>query len=514
MRGFDLADLQGLVERGAPDLFLGVVAEAHGELVVEIQEVGRLGETDGHGVGQKVGRVLVGDAPLAQAPDRVPGLFHRRSVELCCFRNLGEQHGHDVVRLIREVRRQRRPRAWCHPVPLVLTVGRVGELLAEGVRRVEHRPREFSVRGQGEGLAEQAVPAGVEHEADRLVVGKGRARQAQDLAHRGGEHLLVVGLPVDQPRDAPSKLLVELAPKRGGARAGRPQRLKDLVLGSFFERDRVLQHGRVERVVAEDFLHHLADDLALLGRRVEGLAEPPVTEQRDSGDRVVQVGERCDRQDVARDFLRALLHRASKPRAPVAPGAARKDAEVPLPGGGRQQLRQAPVGLLLPPGLPLVDLPLGRAHCWDRIRAGLDLDVALRDLLGVVEGVTVEESPQELPRDVLEGELKVRVLERRVVARLVDRARERVAALRPRGRLIFSDDPLGGVAGARRRDDVLEGPLERVDEADLRRQRREGEGAPADWETRHRVSHSSRISIRAGRGRRCSACDPGSDFRA
>src|SRR4030095_16528706 len=40
----DLADLQRFVERGAPDLLLRVVAEAHRELVVEVEQVGGLGE--------------------------------------------------------------------------------------------------------------------------------------------------------------------------------------------------------------------------------------------------------------------------------------------------------------------------------------------------------------------------------------------------------------------------------------------------------------------------------------
>src|SRR6266540_506316 len=65
----DLADLQGFVERRPPDLLLRVVAEAHGELVVEVEQVRRLGETDGDGVGQEIRRVLVGYAARAQLVD-------------------------------------------------------------------------------------------------------------------------------------------------------------------------------------------------------------------------------------------------------------------------------------------------------------------------------------------------------------------------------------------------------------------------------------------------------------
>ena len=49
----------------------------------------------------------------------------------------------------------------------------------------------------------------------------------------------------------------------------------------------------------------------------------------------------------------------------------------------------------------------------------VQLDVALTLLLGVVERVAVQERPDELPRDVLETELEVRVLVDGVVTALV-----------------------------------------------------------------------------------------------
>ena len=228
--------------------------------------------------------------------------------------------------------------------------------------------------------------------------------------------------------------------------------------------------------MAEDLCDHLPHDLPLLGRRVEGFAQAPVTKEGDARDRVVEIGEGRDRKNVARDLLRALLDRSGEPLAPVAPRATGKQPEVALLHGGRENLGQTRVGVLLAAGRPLEQLPLRDRHRRDREVALADLDVALRDLLGVVEGMGVEEAPEKLARDVLQRELEVRVLKGRVVAGVVDRAGDRVAAIGPRGGLVLRDDPLGGIAGPRRRDDVLVGALEGMHEAHPRRRRGEAEG--------------------------------------
>src|SRR5450631_923385 len=116
------------------------------------------------------------------------------------------------------------------------------------------------------------------------------------------------------------------------------------MLGRFLEGDRILEDRAVERVVREDLLDHATDDFALLEGRVERLAEAPVPEERDAGDRVVQVREGRDRQHVAGDLLRALLDRAGELLAAVAPRAAREEAEVALAGWRSQQRRQLLVG--------------------------------------------------------------------------------------------------------------------------------------------------------------------------
>jgi hypothetical protein len=61
----------------------------------------------------------------------------------------------------------------------------------------------------------------------------------------------------------------------------------------------------------------------------------------------------------------------------------------------------------------------------------------------------------------------MRVLERGVVARVVDGLRERVAPVWSSRRLVLGDDAFRGVAGAGGRDDVLERAQKGVDEADF-----------------------------------------------
>ena len=356
---------------------------------------------------------------------------------------------------------------------LVLAVGGVRELLPEGVGGVEERARQLSVGRERQGLAEHPVACRIEHECNRVTVGHRGAGNAQHLAHRGRQGLLVVRLPVDEPGHAAVELAVELGTefRAPGTRAG--QILERRVLGRLLERQRVLQNRRVERVVPEHFGDHLRDDLALLDRSIVRLAQPPVAEERDARDRVVQVREGRHRKHVPRDLLRAFLDRSTEllPAVPAQPPG--KEPEVALTGERRQKLGQAPVRELLASRGRLENLPLRRAHRRYRVIAGLDLDVPLRDLLGVVERVAVQEAPEELPGDVLESKLEVRMLKRRVVAGLVDRLRERVAPVGFRRRLVLGDDAFRRVTRPRRRDNVLERALESVNQAHLRRRRGE-----------------------------------------
>src|SRR5262249_51316948 len=176
-----------------------------------------------------------------------------------------------------------------------------------------------------------------------------------------------------------------------------------------------------------------------------------------------------------------------------------KEPEVTLRGERREQTRQLCVSLLLSPRGPLVDLPRGRVHGRHGVVAGLDLDISLRDLLRVVEGMAVEKCPQKLTRYVLDGELEMGMLERRVVAGAVDRAGQSVAPVGTRGSLVLGDDAFRGVTGPGGRHDVLEGTLERMDEPDARSRRCEGEGPIRSRKGGHRFD-SDYASVYPQRG--------------
>jgi len=93
--------------------------------------------------------------------------------------------------------------------------------------------------------------------------------------------------------------------------------------------------------------------------------------------------------------------------------------------------------------------------------------------------MAVQEVPNELPADVAQRELEVRVLENGVVPRLEQRRAEFVALLEPlrapglvgdieRGDLLGGNDALGAVASARRGDGVVKRPGEAVHQLHLR----------------------------------------------
>ena len=96
----------------------------------------------------------------------------------------------------------------------------------------------------------------------------------------------------------------------------------------------------------------------------------------------------------------------------------------------------------------------------------LQLDVALARLLGVVEGIAVQDAPDELPRDVLESELEVCVLVDGVMARLERECANRVAlAIRD----LVDCDNARGIARARRGNRTVERMLGCIAQRDQRR---------------------------------------------
>ena len=119
-----------------------------------------------------------------------------------------------------------------------------------------------------------------------------------------------------------------------------------------------------------------------------------------------------DRDDVARGLDRALLRVLVDLLQPL---RVRRRPDVAQLLQNREgivfeQRRELRVAVPRANDGRLVDverLAADRRH--ERARL-LQLDVALTRLLGVVERIRVQERPDELPRDVLETELEVRVL--------------------------------------------------------------------------------------------------------
>ena len=133
-----------------------------------------------------------------------------------------------------------------------------------------------------------------------------------------------------------------------------------------------------------------------------------------------------------------------------------------------KQRRQIAIGV---PGARhglLVNLGCAKeiAHVRDVDERAIVADVALALLLGVVEGMGVQERPDELAADVFEAKLEVRVLIDGVVAGV-----ERGGA--DGGALLFGDllrtDQARSVAGARGGDGRVEGLREGVAQRDARR---------------------------------------------
>jgi hypothetical protein len=142
-----------------------------------------------------------------------------------------------------------------------------------------------------------------------------------------------------------------------------------------------------------------------------------------------------------------------------------------VPGSDRREhLPELEVVLMSPRDRLLVHLLRLTAELRNDRRVRLHLDVALAHLLRVVEGVRVQEAPDELPRDLLQREHEGRVLDRRVMAGVVDALVDAVAQLA--GFVVLVDvgrrDDARRIARAGRRDHRVVRILEGADELDFR----------------------------------------------
>ena len=481
MRGWTAATCRTSSTEARQNLLLGGVAEPVHPLVVEVQELSGLEEADGEGVRQQVQRQLGRDAGVHQPLDGHPGLGAGTAEDVERLGHLGQERGDDHVRFPwDEGGLEEGTAGGRHPVPLILAVRRVAELLLEGVARVDQRPHELAVSTELQRFRQVRVLPGREHPLQRGPVVERVAGQPQDVSHRLGDGLLAPRAPVHEGADPALQSGVELGPVAARPytadteRAARLAKRPGLVGG--LEGNRILRLAEEERVDGLDLPDHGRDDLAGLGRDVVGFGEPVVAVEREPRDGVVQVREGPDGKDVPGHLLAALLERAR----PLLRGASTgREEPVELRLGARQeQGPDARVGRHLGLHHAAIERLLALGQCRDDDALRLHLHVALAHLLRVVEGVGVQHAPDELPAHVLQAELEGGVLEGRVVARLVGLPGNAVAnrsgpVVLPH---VLRRDDARAVAGARGGHRVVEGLDEAVGEPDDGRGGAEGSG--------------------------------------
>ena len=301
------AHLLDLVHRGLPDLALRVQAGAHRPLVQQVEQRARLLEAHRERVRQHVERELRRDAAAragARArptPPRPPrGRARGRPG------SSRDQLGLDHVDARRHAAREQRPRARHHAVSLVLRVGRVRELLAEGVVRVRERAHQRRVRrdverlepvgGSSPGRARASSASSSERSrrpstwrtASATTCG---ARALQSTSReRAALERLVEGLEQRRRRPTPggaSLRFDHLVRASGGAPTCRRRPGRALHLG-----------------------HHAPDHVARLVGRVAHARHAPQAVQHDTRDRVDHRRVAGDRDHVARGLDRLLLRLA------------------------------------------------------------------------------------------------------------------------------------------------------------------------------------------------------------
>ena len=226
---------------------------------------------------------------------------------------------------------------------------------------------------------------------------------------------------VAEPRVEPRRLgvAVRLEPRQA--------RLDDLALGERPLAD-ALEEGRVDS--------RTRPTIASTTARVSAGASPVriIRYSRCSTmpeTRVHHRGEGRDRDDVARRLDRLLLGLALDLLAPLVGGARRQVAQLATGSAACRCFSSAVSAAVALPGRldrALVDRArLGRQALRHERPHLVEPHEALRGLLGVVEGVRVQERPHELPAHVLEAELEVRVLPDGVVAALEGERPDRLA---------------------------------------------------------------------------------------
>lgn len=239
-------------------------------------------------------------------------------------------------------------------------------------------------------------------------------------------------------------------------------------LGAFFERF-CSEAFKKLGINGADLRNHFADYGAGFAGGVARGAHAPETVEDDAGDGVHHGGEGSDGKNVTRDFDGALFGGALDflQALGVGHGANVPDVSEDSAGVVDEEEREFAVGV---PGAGdglFVDSAMSVVEKEGRGRdvglGAIEPDVALALLLGIVEGVGVEEGPDELTAYVFEAEFEMGVLVDGVMATIESGGAD-VEALFVGD--FFGDDQARGVARAGGGDGGIVGMREGVAEGD------------------------------------------------
>jgi hypothetical protein len=239
--------------------------------------------------------------------------------------------------------------------------------------------------------------------------------------------------------------------------------------GKFIERfgSKTIKKLRVDIFHQSD---HVADDGEGFAGCVGCRAHSPEAVQNDAGDSVHHGGESGDRKNIAGDFDGAFFSGAFDFLQALGMGHGADVPDIEKDFAGLWEEERGEFAVIRPgagDGAFIDGAGFGVEEKRERGNVGvraIHADVALRLLFGIVEGMSVEERPDELAADVFQAEFEMRVLVDGVVAAEKSRGADVEALFVV---YFFWIDEARGVAGARGGDSGVEGMREGVAEGDV-----------------------------------------------
>ena len=379
-----------------------------------------------------------------------------------------EEHRSDVVGLAGVGQSEKRARTGDHAMALVLAVGSVADFLGESVVGVLKSAHDGGVDADVESFEAVEIARGIEKAVDGFGVAALGFGEASYAAIGFCHDAHGVGGIVDEAGSLAVELGVEFAGKRftGGLGCS-----SVFPFGQFFQGFRT---KTIEKLGVDffDVRDHGADDGAGFAGGVRGGAHAPEAMEHDAGDGVHHGGESRDGQNVAGNFDGAFFCRAFNLLKTLGVGHRADVPDVVEDGAGVGDQERREFAIIVPGASDggFVDffalfIEEERGGRNVSLRA-VEADVALALLLGIVEGMRVEEGPDELAADVFEAEFEMGVLVDGVMA-AVERGGADVQALLVGD--LFGADEARGVAGAGGGDGGVEGIGEVVAESDAGR---------------------------------------------